>query len=262
MDPVVARHLRSLQRNILAGVITIGPLLVTYLIFSFLLGILAKVGLPVVWLLAAIFPGDWLKQPWVQFVTSIVLTLVVLYVVGRVTSQVVGRQAFRIFEKTLDRLPFIAKIYNSVRKLIDTMMNKEDSVQRVVLVEFPMPGQRALGFLTRTLVDSCNGQVLAAVLLPNAINPMSGMLQIMPIDRVTETSLTMEQAMSMLMTGGAVGPDEILFTRAASPAEATTELVPAPPIVVDVAREMEVEYEETERRVLDTGEPVSEFETH
>ena len=48
MDPVVAQTLRSLQRNILAGIITIGPLIVTYLIFSFLLGVLAKVGLPIV----------------------------------------------------------------------------------------------------------------------------------------------------------------------------------------------------------------------
>jgi uncharacterized membrane protein len=219
------RALKGVQRNILAGLITVGPLIVTYLIFSFLLGILAKVGSPVVWVLAAIVPGDWLSQPWVRFVMSILLTLVVLYIVGRVTKQVVGRQAIKVFETTLDRLPFVAKIYRSVRKLIDTMMAKDDSVQRVVLVEFPMPGQRALGFLTRTLVDLHSGRILAAVLLPNAINPMSGLLQIMPIDRVQETNLTMEQAMSMLMTGGAVGPEEILFTRPLMAAEATAELV-------------------------------------
>ncbi|HUD12845.1 MAG TPA: DUF502 domain-containing protein [Terracidiphilus sp.] len=233
MKPVYARALRGMQRNILAGIITIGPLLVTYLIFSFLLGILAKVGLPVIWLLAAIFPGDWINEPWVQFLLAVVLTLVVLYLVGRVTSQVVGRQALRVFEAALARLPFVAKIYNSVRKLIDTMMAKDDSVHRVVLVEFPMPGQRALGFLTRTLIDSSNGRILAAVLLPNAINPMSGLLQIMPIERVQETNLTVEQAMSMLMTGGTVGPEEILFTSTALPAEATTELVSDEPLLSD-----------------------------
>jgi len=67
--------------------------------------------------------------------------------------------------------------------------------------------------------------------------------------------------MSMLMTGGAVGPDDILFTRAAMPPEATTELVAAAPIVVDVAREMEDEYEQTERRVMDSDEPLAEVET-
>ena len=111
MKPAYARALRGVQRNILAGLITIGPLIVTYLIFSFLLGILAKVGLPVVWVLAAFLPGDALSQPWVRFVVSILLVLVLLYVVGRVTSKVVGRQALRVFEAALNRLPFVAKTH-------------------------------------------------------------------------------------------------------------------------------------------------------
>ncbi len=48
MKPVVARTVRSLQNNIVAGIITIGPLFVTYLIFSFLFGTLAKAGLPAI----------------------------------------------------------------------------------------------------------------------------------------------------------------------------------------------------------------------
>ena len=229
MDPVLARTIRSLQRNILAGVITIGPLFVTYLIFSFLLGALAKAGMPVVHLLAAIFPADWLSQPWLQSVMAVVLTLVVLYVVGRLTAEVVGREALVLFESTLERLPIVAKIYNSVRKLIDSMTAKDESVQRVVLVEFPMPGQKSIGFLTRTLTDSTTGELLAVVLLPNAINPLSGLLQIIPIARVTETDLSMEQAMSMLMTGGAVGPETIRFTKPALPAGEGPTL-PAPEV--------------------------------
>jgi uncharacterized membrane protein len=228
VKPVYARTLRSLQRNILAGIITIGPLFVTYLVFSFLLGVLAKAGLPAVQLLAAILPDDWLSQPWLQFLLSVVLTLVVLYAVGSVTSQVVGRQALRLFETALERLPFVAKIYGSVRQLIDSMMVKKGSNQRVVLVDFPIMGQKSIGFLTRTMVDSSTGELLAAVLLPNAINPTSALLQIMPMQRVTETDLNMEQAMSMLMTGGAVAPEEIRFTRPALEAgEKTTPLVPS-----------------------------------
>jgi len=227
VNRVLARPLRSLQRNILAGIITIGPLFVTYLIFSFLLSALATAGMPVVRLLAAIFPAEWLSEPWLQYVMGVVLTLVVLYVVGRLTAEVVGREALVLFESTLERLPIVAKIYNSVRKLIDSMTAKEESVQRVVLVEFPMPGQKSIGFLTRTLTDSTTGELLAAVLLPNAINPLSGLLQILPIARVVETDLSMEQAMSMLMTGGAVGPDTIRFTKPALPAPGETT-PPAP----------------------------------
>ena len=222
MNPVFARFLRSLQRNILAGIITIGPLFVTYLIFSFLLGSLAKAGLPVVLLFADFFPEAWLSDPWLQSVLAILLTLAVLYVVGRVTSLVVGRQAFSLFEAVLERLPFVAKVYGSVRQLLDTMMTKKDTSQRVVLIDFPIHGQKSLGFLTRTLTDSTSGELLAAVLVPNAINPTSAFLQILPMDRITDTDLTMEQAMSMLMTGGAVSPEVICFTKPVLPKD--TEL--------------------------------------
>ena len=216
MRPVLAHLLRDAQRNILAGIITVGPLLITWLVFSFVLGNLARAGLPIVQFLGGILSWDWLTQPWIQSIIAVVLTLVVLYVVGRVTSLVVGRQAFNLFEATLERLPFVAKIYSSVRQLLDTMMAKKESSQRVVLIDFPIAGQKSVGFLTRTLTDSTTGEQLAAVLLPNAINPTSAFLQVLPLDRVTDTDLTMEQAMSMLLTGGAVAPDTIRFSQAES----------------------------------------------
>ena len=217
MKPVLAHVLRDAQRNMLAGIVTIGPLFVTWLVFSFVLESLAKAGLPVVHLLGALFPGDWVLDPWVQSAIAILLTLVVLYVVGRVTSLVVGRQAFNLFEAALERLPVVAKVYTSVRQLLDTMLAKKETSQRVVLVDFPIAGQKSVGFLTRTLVDSTTGEPLAAVLLPNAINPTSAFLQVLPLDRVTDTDLTMEQAMSMLLTGGAVSPETIRFTRSKTP---------------------------------------------
>jgi uncharacterized membrane protein len=219
VKPVLARILRGLQANVLAGILTIGPLFVTFLIFSFLFSTLAKAGLPMVRLLEDFFPAAWLGQPWLQSLVAIGLTLVVLYVTGRITSLVIGRQAFNLFEALLERLPFVAKVYTSVRQLLDTMMAKKETSQRVVLVDYPLPGQKSIGFLTRTLTDSTSGAALAAVLLPNAINPTSAFLQILPVERVIETNMTMEQAMSMLMTGGAVGPETIRYSMPAIPAE-------------------------------------------
>lgn len=226
MNAHLSRTLGSVQRNVLAGIITIGPLFVTYLIFSFLLGALAKAGLPIVHLFAAIFPFDWFASPWLQSFLAIVLTLAVLYVVGRVTSLVVGREAFGLFEAVLERLPFVAKVYTSVRQLIDSMMAKKGANQRVVLVDFPIVGQKSIGFLTRTLSDAGSGRPLAAVLIPNAINPTSAFLQILPMERLIETDLSMEQAMSMVMTGGAVGPETIQYSKGAEEGEILRQ--PAP----------------------------------
>ncbi len=228
MKRALSHAQRNVQNNVLAGVLTIGPLFVTWLIFSFLLGEMAKAGRPAIVLLAAFFPRAWLNQPWLQSALAVALTLVVLYVVGRLTSLVIGRQAFNLFEAALERLPFVAKVYTSVRQLLDTMMAKKQTSQRVVLVDFPIAGQKSIGFLTRTMTDAATGEPLAAVLLPNAINPTSAFLQVLPIARVTETKLTMEQAMSMLLTGGAVGPATIQYSGAAVPAEETVKL-PAQP---------------------------------
>jgi len=53
---------------------------------------------------------------------------------------------------------------------------------------------------------------VAAVLVPQAINPSSAYLQLVPMDAITETDITMEQAMSMLLTGGAVCPEVIRYS--------------------------------------------------
>ena len=207
MQSFLGDLLRHLQRYMFAGLITVGPLLVTWLVFSWVFETLANAGLPLVHFFGTI------DLPWLESLFAVLLTLIVLYGVGRITSLVVGRQAFNLFETILERLPLVAKVYTSVRQLLETMMAKKDTGQRVVLIDFPIEGQKSVGFLTRTLTDAETGRELAAVLLPNAINPTSAFLQVLPMERVTETDLTMEQAMSMLMTGGAVSPETIRFTQ-------------------------------------------------
>ncbi len=210
MKPELARILHSLQRNILSGIITAAPFFVTWLVFTFILGVLANAGLPLIKILALPFSAEsWMNQFWLQYILAVVLTIVLFYVIGRAMSQVVGRQMFALFETSLERLPVVNKIYGSVRQLLETLTSKNQTGQRVVLIEFPMPGQKSVGFLTHTVTDSQTGTTLATVLIPQAINPSSAFLQLVPLDRISETDLTMEQAMSMLLTGGAVCPDAI-----------------------------------------------------
>jgi uncharacterized membrane protein len=201
-----------MKRHILAGILTAGPLFITWLVFTFILGVLANAGRPLVRLLAAAFPGTAMDQPWVQDVLAVLLTVAVFYVVGRMTSRVVGQQLFGFFEASLERLPLVSKVYTSVRQAVETLTGKKGLGQRVVLVEFPHPGQKALAFLTHVIADSSTGMPIAAVLVPQAINPSSSFLQFVPMEKVVETDLTVEQAMSMLMTGGAVCPAVIRYS--------------------------------------------------
>jgi len=213
VNPESPRVLHSLQRNIVRGVITAGPLFITWLVFTFILGVLASAGLPLVKLLGVPFPAEsWIHQRWLQYGLSVLLMIAVFYVIGRVTSEVVGRQAFALFEASMERLPLVNKIYGSVRQLVETLASKNQAGQRVVLIDFPIAGQKSIGFLTHTIADAASGAPVAAVLVPQAINPSSAYLQFVPMEHVTETDLTMEQAMSMLLTGGAVCPDVMCWS--------------------------------------------------
>ncbi len=82
----------------------------------------------------------------------------------------------------------------------------------MVLIDFPLRGQKSIGFLTHVIADATTGSPVAAVLVPQAINPSSAYLQFVPMDAIIETDLTMEQAMSMLLTGGAVCPEVIRYS--------------------------------------------------
>ncbi|MFP6866124.1 MAG: hypothetical protein VCA35_09305 [Roseibacillus sp.] len=58
---------------------------------------------------------------------------------------------------------------------------------------------------------------MSARLLPITPNPTSGYLEIVPLDRVTSTDWTVDEALAFIVSGGAVAPDSMNYD---SPSEA------------------------------------------
>ena len=87
----------------------------------------------------------------------------------------------------------------------------------MVLIDFPHRDAKAIGFVTRVLRDEHSGEELAAVFVPTTPNPTGGYLELVPMDRLTPTDWTVDQAMSFILTGGAVAPDRIPYRRPAAP---------------------------------------------
>lgn len=206
-----------LKRYIFSGLITIIPLWVTWLLFEFIFGQLSKFGRPWVRVLATNIREDTpgtarlLLEPWFQNVLAVILVLLALYLLGWMVSRVVGRRALNVFEAIVDRLPGIQKVYGSVKQLITVLQQKPTDVQRVVLIDFPSAELKAVGLVTRTMVDADTGDKLAAVYVPTTPNPTSGYLEIVPIERITSTDWSVDEAMNFLISGGAVGPDTINY---------------------------------------------------
>ncbi len=143
-----------------------------------------------------------------------VATLFVILAVGALTRRVVGQRLLRWFEALIARVPLANVIYTSARKLLDMLETKPGSTQRVVLIDFPHRDMKSVGLVTRVIREEGSGRELAAVYVPTTPNPTSGYLEIVPVELLTPTDWTVDQAMSFIISGGAVAPDAMPFTRA------------------------------------------------
>jgi len=204
-----------LKRYLITGLLTFLPLWVTVLVFKFVLGLLAGIGAPLVAALTealrlvAPHVADTLNKSGLVFVLALLLTLVGLYAVGWLANRVIGRRLLDAFDGLLQRIPLVQTIYGGTKKLMAVLQNKPGGTQRVVLVEFPRPGMKVVGFVTRTLVEEGSGREMAAVYIPTTPNPTGGYLELVPMSELTPTDWTMDQAMAFIISGGAVSPESL-----------------------------------------------------
>ena len=135
-----------LKRYLLTGLLTFIPLWVTWLVFKFVLGLLASIGAPLVSALlnalALIAPrvADMLNTQWLLFIIALLITLVALYLLGWLANRVIGQRLINAFDGLLARIPVVQTIYGGTKKLMAVLQNKPSGVQRVVLVDFPRRG--------------------------------------------------------------------------------------------------------------------------
>lgn len=217
--------MHSKKAYIIAGLFTVIPLVITWWVVKFTLQVLREFGRPVVnWIALGIRPfapdaADILLNPFFDSVLAIILTLLFLYLLGWTATRVIGRRLLAAFDALVHRIPLVNTIYGAVQKFLSVLQTKPDGVQRVVLIDFPSTEMKTVGFVTRTLQDVDTGRTLAAVYVPTTPNPTSGYLEIVPLEKVISTSWTMDEAMTFIISGGAVAPPKMNYDKSADEAE-------------------------------------------
>ena len=210
----------SLQTLFITGLLTLLPVWLTWVVVKFVFILLSGISAPVINVLAqqitARFPRTLglIDDVWVQNTLSMIATLAVIMLVGLLARRVIGQRLLGWFEKLMVRIPLANVIYTSSRKLLDILQTQPGSTQRVVLIDFPHKEMKSVGLVTRILREEGSGRELAAVYVPTTPNPTSGYLEIVPVEMLTPTDWTVDQAMSFIISGGAVAPESVPFTRA------------------------------------------------
>jgi len=217
MHPETEQRVKRTPRYLILGILTVAPLWVTWLVFNFIFTRLSAIGAPWVSGLARAVRGDLpaaadlLLLPAFQSTLAVVLTLVFLYLVGWLASNIIGQRVIHRLEQLVLNVPLVAAIYGGTKRFLAAIKEKPTGVQRVVLISFPTSQMKAVGFVTRVIKDADTGEDLAAVYVPTSPNPTSGYIEIVPVSQVVPTDWSMDEAMSFVMTGGATSPDHIHF---------------------------------------------------
>jgi len=203
-----------IKRYLVTGLLAFIPVWITWVVFKFVFTLLAGVGAPLVTAiielvgLGAPAAARALHRDWVVSILAFVLTVVALYLLGWLSTKVFGRRVLGALDRLFERIPLVHTIYGGVKKLMTLLRNKPGGTQRVVLIDFPSPELKAIGFVTRTFIDAA-GREVAAVYVPTTPNPTGGYLELVPTDRLIATDWSMDQAMAFLVSGGAVGPGQL-----------------------------------------------------
>lgn len=215
---------QRVQRLFLTGLLTLLPIWLTWVVVKFVFVLLSDISRPWVGPLAqqvAAWAPDtlgWINASSVQATVAMAATLLLILAVGWLARRVVGQRLLSWLEALVQRIPLANIIYSSARKLLDILQTKPDGTQRVVLIDFPHSQMKSVGFVTRVIREQGTGRELAAVYVPTTPNPTSGYLEIVPVEKITPTDWTVDQAMSFIISGGAVAPDTIPFDPPARPA--------------------------------------------
>ena len=145
--------------------------------------------------------------------TGLIIAFATLTLFGFLTANFVGRKLVEIGENILNRMPIVRPIYNSLKQIFQTLFAKGgSSFRRVGLVEFPSPGMWSLVFLS----NSASPEIAArlpdtehiAAFMPCTPNPTTGFFFYVARRDIIDIDITVEAAMTLLMSAGLVQPGD------------------------------------------------------
>ena len=143
--------------------------------------------------------------------TGLIIAFFALTMLGFLTANLIGRKLVEVGEGLLNRMPIVRPIYRTTKQIFQTLFSKsESSFRGVGLVEFPSPGMWSLVFLTQPpgvgIADRLPATEHVSAFMPCTPNPTTGFFFYVPRRDVLELDITVEQAMTVIMSAGIAQP--------------------------------------------------------
>ncbi|HEX5100826.1 MAG TPA: DUF502 domain-containing protein [Polyangiaceae bacterium] len=136
---------------------------------------------------------------------GLVVTLVLITLVGVLTSNVVGRSVIELADGLFGRLPLVKLVYTSIKDLVSAFVGDKKRFDKPVAVTIsPGTGARVLGFVTRDGLGRLGMPDLVAVYFPQSYN-FAGYLMLVPRTNVEPLDVPPAEVMTFIVSGGVSG---------------------------------------------------------
>lgn len=197
-----------IRNYFLTGLVVAGPLAVTvWLVWSFITWVdnLVRPFIP-----DAYRPETYL--PWPIPGTGLVIAFVALTLLGFLTANLIGRKLVELGEGLLNRMPIVRPVYNTMKQIFEALFSKTgSSFRQVALVEFPAPGMWSLVFVSQPPSGDVAGRLPegehVSAFMPCTPNPTTGFFFYVLRKDLIVLDISVESAMTLLISAGMVQPD-------------------------------------------------------
>ena len=208
--------MNNYKKYIFTGIMSIIPIAITYWIIESLFIFFSKPGK---FLIDQIWKIDFFRNftfinffyQYLAYLSGFILTIIFLYILGLIISNVVGKRIYAFIENILNKIPIVNKIYNTTKQITNTFTKPNNQAfQKVVLLEYPKDDLWTLAMVTGTC-QNLNKIECYKLFVPTTPNPTSGYLIIIDKTKVKETNISVEEGLSIIISGGMVSPDKFEF---------------------------------------------------
>ena len=188
---------QNFRSKIFAGLAALLPLYLTFFVIKFLFVTLEEMSDPILKRFNLDIPG-----------LGIILTVLLIYILGFLVSNFLGRKIFNIGERIVKKVPIVNIIYTTLKQITDTFTKgSTDTFEGAVYIQYPRQGLWTMAFIIGESKTK-DGVPYYHLFVPTTPNPTSGFFLMIPQADTVATGMSVEDGLKTIISGGLLAPDE------------------------------------------------------